>query len=105
MAALLAAIIVALGLVGVAACVAVAVMLEGFALSHLWAWFVVPYFHVQPLGVALSIGLMLLYRAVRGPARPLPDAKDKSEKWGRVLQPVINPLWILLAGYIVSRFL
>lgn len=40
-------------------------IIEGFVFMKLWLWFVVPNFHVQPLGMAGSIGIILLISFVR----------------------------------------
>ena len=106
MAALLVAILVSGISVVVAGAIAIAVVLDGFVLSCLWAWFVVPYFGVKALSVPFAIGLMLVVRKIwphRDP--PTTDTRTKSEKWTAALTPLVNTLWVLLIGWVTRMFL
>jgi hypothetical protein len=89
-----------------AGAIALVVVLDGFVLSCLWAWFVVPYFGVQTLSVPFAIGLMLVVRKIWPRHEPMTtDNRTKKEKWVAALSPIVNPLWALLIGWVASMFL
>lgn len=84
---------------------------SGFVASILWAWFVVPFFHVPLLSIPLAIGLDLVVRLFTYQA---PDRKkgEKGEKdisaseWAHVYGwSFIYPAWALLFGYVVHLFI
>lgn len=106
MTALIISVLVAGLSVLVAGAVALVVVLDGFVLSCLWAWFVVPYFGVKTLSVPLAVGLMLVVRKIWSRYEPRsPDTRTKSEKWASALTLIVNPLWALLIGWVARIFL
>ncbi len=81
-------------------------MVDGYVLSRLWSYFVVPYFQAPPMPPGIAIGLGLLWALMRKKA---PD-KETSEKTPK---QIINDQFVSLAvtmifwleGYVVYRWL
>lgn len=82
-------------------------MWEGFVLSLLWAWFMVPVFHAPTITVAQAMGLDLLINLIitRLPTKPDKDDEKPFEHFGfRVFVIVLAPALALLFGFIMHFF-
>lgn len=77
----------------------------GVVLSQLWAWFVVPAFHLSQISIAEAVGLSYIALML---ARD-PDAAKKDDKeapWYVIaLRAFIIPTFVLIFGYAVHLFL
>ena len=81
-------------------------IINGFVITKLWLWFVVPTFEVNPLRVVEAIGLMFLINYIKAKRD---NEADKDKFWG---QFAINIIFIflmagfaLLSGWIVQMFM
>jgi hypothetical protein len=98
--------------------VAVGGILDGWVLSILWGWFMVPVFHLPPLtivpaiGIALTIGF-LIKKAPRSvgeekASRPNVGKMDQ-EQWGflakNLVLPWLSPFITLFFGWVVHLFM
>jgi hypothetical protein len=86
--------------------VIVTTILQGFVLSKLWAWFIMPIFQTEPLRVVESVGI-LTFVAIFNMRY---DKKAyKSEFWKAIIERMIFVLticaYILLFGWIVSLYM
>jgi hypothetical protein len=93
-------------IVSVIAIIAIATIGNGFALSILWEWFVMPVFSVGVLGIAEALGLSL----VIGFMTYQSDAVSKKEEEGNpllnaFLLAVFRPVFILFMGWLITLFL
>jgi len=79
----------------------VAVLLEGYVLSVLWGWFIVPVFSAPRLTVAYAIGLALLVGMLTHRVR---KPEDTPETPFFLAMSVINPVIFLVIGWIVKAF-
>lgn len=80
---------------------------NGYALSVLWGWFVVPTFHLPTLSLVQAIGLAMIltyltYQHV--------DAKKGDESFGEMMAKafpltLIRPSFALLFGYVLHKFM
>ena len=78
---------------------------NGWALSILWKWFIVPLFGLGSLSIAQAIGLGLVVSFVAMPS-PTKLQESYTEWLGRMYGIAITkPLYSLLFGYIVKGFL
>lgn len=84
------------------------VLVSGFVIHKLWAWFVVATFHVAPLpilaaaGIALLIGYLTIH--LRGPEEACgvkPEVTLK-QKLGHLAVVLVRPWLILLLGFIIT---
>lgn len=81
-------------------------IMKGFVLLQLWAWFIVPVFETRLLSLGEAIGLMLIVDY----ADYLRSDLNRNEKdfykriKDAVLRRVLNSLIILIVGYVVSLF-
>ena len=112
--------------VGTVALMAVGAILDGWVLSILWGWFMVPVFHLPPLTIAPAIGIALmtglLTREVPRPfieektpqpviektARPNIEKMDRGlwEKLARTLvMPWLAPFITLFLGWVAHLFM
>jgi hypothetical protein len=81
-------------------------LLDGFVLTKLWLWFMVPVFGLPELGLAQAIGISLVvswltYR----PNEKQDDDQEKTtkQKVSMVLKPLARAGATLLIGYIVKQ--
>lgn len=86
--------------------VVVSALMNGWVLSVLWGWFVVPLFNVQPLSVATAIGLSLaIGMLVSRESSSSDEKKDLSDAIaGVVVRVVFASLFTLFFGWIVKLF-
>lgn len=86
--------------------VVLAVIVRGFVLSTLWAWFVVPIFGLPVLTVPWAIGLAMVV-ATAAP-HPRPEASKERKGWSTLLGDaaayVLAPLLALPLGWLVLQF-
>ena len=84
-------------------------IVNGWALTLLWAWFVVATFDVRPLSIPAAIGLSLVVGYLTYQFKP--DTKeDKEKSFGHRLAEawvigVTKPLFALLIGVIVKQWM
>lgn len=80
--------------------VVVGSLVQGFAVSTLWKWFVVP-LGVPSVGVAQGFGLTLVYLMIRGRSEGL-----KEKGWALVKRSVVDlftfPLFVIVYGFILN---
>lgn len=86
--------------------IVVGAVMNGYVLSVLWGWFVVPLFSAPPLSVATAIGLSLAVGMLvsRGSSSS-DEKKDSGEAIVNLFAQVIfAPLFTLFVGWIVKSF-
>ncbi len=88
----------------------VAIFWKSFVLVRLWGWFVVPFFQAKPLTIPVAFGLCFIVALVSGLRMGLvtdltpsfqPEAAHGIDV---LLQLFLLPAYILLMGWIVSRW-
>lgn len=82
------------------------VLMYAWALRALWAWFVVPAFHVAPISLATAAGLYLIAALLR--AAPATDLQDDKRTFGQKLGRVFAwatfyPTLIWVIGWMVAQ--
>lgn len=91
---------VLLAFIGFVLFVGLAAAWEGFALSVLWGWFIVP-LGAPKITVPLAIGLALVVGMLAHQ-----HAKDDDREWSDLLaHAIVKPPLFLLMGWIVRGFL
>lgn len=79
--------------------------LNGYVITKLWAWFIVPLFGLPLLNIPQAIGLDLVVTFLTFHQTVYnPEPQDKKEKIQRAAQHVARPIFILLTGYIVHTY-
>ena len=81
---------------------------RGYVLTILWAWFVVPVFHLPALGIVTAIGISLVVSFLTYQHRPEnpADTRSAGEKYGEsVTIALLWPAMTLLIGWAVHLFL
>ncbi len=91
-------LILAAGLVFVLAIPAY--ILNGFVITKLWAWFIVP-FGLEPITMAPAIGLGIIIGFLA--KQYVPSGDD--DKWKSIVFMYLTPLLSLLTGWIVTWFI
>jgi uncharacterized membrane protein len=84
--------------------VALGATLEGYVLSVLWGWFVVPVFGLPALSIPFAMGLALVVGLLTTNTRG-DEAKDPDKKWTPMGVMVMRPAFVLLVGWIVTKFI
>lgn len=70
---------------------------------QLWAWFVVPYFHLPPVSTWLVFGLFTLISLIRADYTVKKNPDETNWKSSLVLS-TIGPAISLFAGYLVHHY-
>lgn len=80
---------------------------NGYTLSLLWKWFVVPVFDIPVLSVVQAIGFgMVITFLTRHSTSSGDKAKDIYEAAGEMLgNAILYPVLVIALGYIVTLFL
>ena len=88
---------------GASAVMAVSFALNGYAVQHLWQWFVVPVFALPLLGFLQAVGLAMTskYMCSRHTFCIKPD--DVAEK--RRAYSILFPLMTLAVGWVIKSFM
>lgn len=107
-----AGFVVVAGLVGVfllvGGFVVVSTLLNGYVLSVLWRWFMVPTLGLPALSIPQAIGIALVVGMLtHQSSQHYPENKDEktSTKVARAIEPVLNPLIVLLIGWVVHQYM
>ena len=69
---------------------------QGFVLSQLWAWYIVPHFHLQPLPIVVAWGISLMASCLQSTVKN----ELKME-----YTAIITPLMCLIFGWLGTWFL
>lgn len=88
--------------------VPIASALRGWVLSRMWAWFMVPTFHLPALGVAAAIGIAATVRLVTYQADADKDHEDEGTAERIIkasIRAVVLPLFVLGFGWCVKQFM
>ncbi len=87
-------------------------LVRGWVLVKLWAWFITPYFDAPAMTIALAMGLVVIQRVVAGVAPAIEwvasdgtTIKPKGGVWGAWLAAILLPLAGLAMGYVIHLFL
>jgi len=81
-------------------------ILQGWVLTVLWSWFIVPTFGLPELSIAVAIGLSLIVSMFRGYNNTTKNENlEKSEQVGKVIVLLFGPLFVLFLGWIVHLFM
>ena len=80
---------------------------RGYALTVLWAWFVVPVFHLPVLSIAPAIGLSLIvsFLTYQSDAKTPTDDSATDAFVKATLSTILMPLAALCIGWIVHQFM
>jgi hypothetical protein len=103
----IAILAIVIGLFGVITLmIGISAVLNGWVLSILWAWFIVPLFHLPQLSLPAAIGLALIANMLRGFNAPQKDSDEKDKKWGTLLARIfLAPLFVLFFGWVVHLWM
>lgn len=82
-------------------------ILNGFVLTVLWGWFVVPLFSLPPLNIPQAVGISIILSYL---THQKTDTKDKDDGfWSTILSAllyiILYPLLVLAIAWVVQLFL
>ncbi len=85
-------------------------MLNGYALSVLWGWFIVPTFGLPQLSVVAAIGVAMVVGYLTNHQQPEKEDPYDDRSFGQKMGPVIalavmKPIFALTFGWIVHLFM
>lgn len=87
--------------------IVVGAIMNGWALSVLWGWFVVPLFNVPPLSIPTAIGFALVVGLLTHQEQA--DNSKKKEMSDAIAalisRAVVSPLFTIFVGWIVKSFI
>lgn len=81
----------------------ISLLLSGFVLMKLWAWFIANTFHINPLSLVQSIGMTIFigWLTMNKTKREKTDLKDDLKK---LIEFIVMCILMLSLGWIVSLF-
>lgn len=82
-------------------------ILKGLVLCKLWAWFIVPVFHLPGLSIVYAIGIGIVLNTFMPSSFPKSDDKKKSAtamSMELILKPMLVPAVSFTFGYVVHLF-
>lgn len=78
---------------------------NGWALSTLWGWFVVPFFHLPPISIPQAIGISLIITLL---THQYKDVQEKEREGWQKAVPLISvlsvPVVSVFIGWIVKTY-
>lgn len=85
-------------------------IMNGWVLSVLWGWFVVPLFNIAPLTIPYAIGISTIFAMFVSKNKTMKDDKKYgSDDLPKIIESIayvfLTPLIVLFIGYIVTLFL
>lgn len=88
----------------------IGVLLNGWVLSKLWAWFIVPPFAAPPLTLVQAIGVSVVAAFLIRSAHKDSGSKDSDESFEHALAKsamtiILSPLMALAFGWILLQFI
>lgn len=83
---------------------AISSIINGFVLSKLWLWFIVPFFGFAPLSIPLAIGISLIVTFLTYHTIGLKAEDDAAKKRGNAVLVFVRPFVYLLFGWVVHSF-
>lgn len=79
------------------------VVWQGYVFSILWGWFVVPAFSIEPISIAMGVGLSTIgYMFTTGYTQKQLDEMELKESLPKLIGRLFGPL---LIGYIAKSFI
>lgn len=96
------------GLTAIVIALVLGSILNGWVLSTLWGWFVVPIFGLPVLPIAAAIGISLTVKYMTHQISPDCEEKKReaAEQIGRLVGvTVLYPLLAVFIGWIVQKFM
>lgn len=98
-----------IGMIGVAlVVVALGAILEGYVLTVLWGWFIIPIFHLPPLTIVPAIGIALVVGLLTYHSNPDVEEKKRTgwEQFALLMGKLFaRPLVVLAFGWAVHKFM
>ena len=95
-------IITLIGLVGITFITIIPIyILNGFVITKLWVWFIVPFFGLQQISMAPAIGVALLVSLLTRQYVP----NNENKRLEPLVLAFLYPLITLLFGWIVTWFI
>ncbi|HVB19769.1 MAG TPA: hypothetical protein VNF51_00560 [Candidatus Paceibacterota bacterium] len=96
------------GFVFVVALIVISSICNGYALSVLWGWFLVPVFHLPQLSIPTAIGIALVIGYLT--KQETHDSRDDKRSFGEVISratvmSILKPRIALLFGWVVHLFM
>lgn len=90
--------------------VVVGTIVNGWVLSILWGWFVVPLFNLAPLTIPYAIGISTIFSMfIRRPESSKNDKKYENDDLTKIIESIgyalFSPFVVLFVAYIVTLFL
>ena len=81
-------------------------IIQGWVLTVLWSWFVVPTFRLPELSIPVAIGLSLIVGMFKGYNNPeKTENEDVYVKVTKVVMLFVGPFIVLFLGWIVTLFM
>ncbi len=78
---------------------------EGFVLTKLWGWFLVPHFGMAALPITIAIGISLIAAFLTHQSKPKSNESLEDQIVELFGRSITNGLVMLLMGWTVTQFM
>ena len=82
-----------------------------FVFSKLWAWFIVPFFHLPLMPIAIAAGILVLVKTLNPPLSDRKKIKEAFNEYGKlgvlfrgVGEHFLSASILLLAGFVIKHW-
>ena len=90
--------------IGAFAMIPISILMNAWAVSVLWHWFVTPRFHVPDLSLASAVGITLIASLLQH--RPNWETKKSEHPTADLVSAaILGPLWAVGIGWITTYWL
>jgi hypothetical protein len=84
--------------------VIIGVIFKGYVFLKLWAWFVVPVFHLPQFSLSYAIGLIVIVSFLTHQTMPQKEGRSAGQLCvDLVVNSVFAPAFVLTAGWIIFK--
>jgi len=84
------------------------IVIQGWVISTLWGWFIVPTFGLPELTIPIAMGIAMIL-SITNPRsakiiKSIKEKKEKAEMIEEITVPLIRPFLVVFVGYIIKTF-
>lgn len=98
-------VLIVVGLQAILSTIVFATLINGYTLSLLWAWFMVPILNLPPLTIGQAIAVSMVVNSITYQYNPRPKETQENEWFVALVLLFVRPLIILCVAQIVRNFI
>jgi len=79
------------------------ILVKGLVLWHLWIWFIIPFFNVDPLSYPIAVGIVTMFALMNH--LPIWHFDNPDDEFRYNITIGLKPFILLFFGYIIHLFI